>query len=223
VALDKIGQDEELSAKLNVFTDAYSATVIKAAKDQYVEYNYDSIISAEGILNNALTLIPDNADLQSELAFYKEHEPIRLIDLETDPSLVYNVSTYSFGQVGSASDVSGVPYEYAIAPVDWYENSHPAGWSPTYSYAHFSWLLDYQYSKITGVFFFSGNYSSASVEVTLSVAPSSGSERTWTITNTSGAKIFEVDLSGSKSVELSLRQDEIDGTFAYLADVYVWR
>lgn len=222
-ARDIVPSDQELAEKYSEYAEFYSASVIQMAKEKYTEYNFESISAAEEMLEYALSIIPNNAAVQRELEYYKACEPVSLLDLLADPSLQYDVSTYSFDYVESVNDISGVVYSSAIAPSGWYENSHPYGWSDTYSFAHYSWLLDYQYSKITGVFLFSEDYENAAVNVDLTLTSSNGTECVWTITNTSAATMFEMDLAGSKTIEISLRQSDIGGTFAYLADVYVWK
>lgn len=218
-----IGHDDELAAKRGVYIDTYVSQTVSAAKAQYIEYDYESIIAAEGILEVALKILPNNAVLLTELANYKEREPVRLLDLSMSPDLQHNVSTSTYDYVGNKSDVAGITYNDSIAPAEWYETSHPYGWSETYSYAHYSWLLDYQYTKVTGTFFFSESYKNASIEVELTITPSNGTTRTYFVSSNEQTQHFDVDLTGAKDFEIALRQSEINGTYAYLADVYVWK
>lgn len=222
-ARDLLDSDEELAEKYSEYAEQYSASVIQIAKEQYTEFNYESILAAEQVLEYALSVIPDSIAVQRELEYYKGCKPISLLDLVADPSLQYDVSTYSFEYVENINDAAGAAYNPAIAPSGWYENSHPYGWSDTYSFAHYSWLLDYQYSKITGVFLFDEDHANAAVNVDLTLTSSDGTECVWTITNTSATTAFEMDLTGAKTIEISLRQSDIGGTFAYLADVYIWK
>ena len=222
-AIELVGHDDELVAKRDVYVDAYVSQTISTAKAQYIEYNYESIIAAEGILETALNVLPDNEILLAELANYKDREPVRLLDLMVSPDLQYNVSTSAFDYVGGKSDVAGITYNNSIAPSEWFENSHPYGWSETYSYAHYSWLLDYQYTKVTGTLFFSEDYKNASIEIELTITPSTGAAQTYFVSNNGQTQNFDVDLTGAKDFEIALRQSEINGTYAYLADVYVWK
>jgi len=175
------------------------------------------------MIENALAVIPDDSNLQFELSFYKDHEPVKLLDLSTSPDLANNVSTYAFEYVSDVTDVSGITYKTAIAPSGWYETSHPYGWSSTYSKAHYSWLLDYQYARITGTLFYSQKYKNAPIEVELTISTSTGSAQSYFVSNTGKAQYFNVDLTGAKDFEISIEQSEIGGTFANLADVYIWK
>ena len=218
-AIDEIGQDEEVAAKLNIISNDYATSVIDAAKAQYIEYNAGSIFAAEDMLEQALGVLPDNGALGSELAFYEDHAPVPLLSLADDPD--YGASTslseYNFDTFGTVTDTMGQAHEGAMAPVDWYLNYGDA-------FAHYSWLLDYQYSKLTGILFFDERYSSAPVDVHFSVTTSAGVENKWTVTNTSGVINFDVDLTGAKSVTLRFSKHDTTGdTFAYLADVYAWK
>ncbi|MGM9773077.1 MAG: hypothetical protein ACI3YU_10615 [Segatella copri] len=222
-ACDMVSSDAELNEKYLEYAEYYSISVIQMAKDLYEEYNYESILAAEKMLEYALSVIPDSIAVQRELEYYKACEPISLLDLSDDPSSQHDVSTYSFTYVENFKDATAVGYHFAIAPSGWYENSHPYGWSDTYSFAHYSWLLDYQYSKITGVFLFSKEYENTKANVDLTLRSSIGAECKWNITNSSDISTFEMDLKGCNTIEISLRQSDIGGTFAYLADVYVWK
>ena len=219
-----IGHDDELAARRDVYVDAYVSQAVSAAEAQYIEYNYESIIAAEDILEAALKVLPDNERLLTELANYKEREPVRLLDLPfSSDAAGKSGHMYSFKETGPVRDVSGIDYDYSIAPSGWFETSHPYGWSPTYSAACYYWLLDYQYSKVTGVLIFDETYKNASIDIELMVAPSHGTTQTYFSSNTSQPQQFEVDLSGSKDFSIRIEQSEINGTYAYLADVYVWK
>lgn len=222
-AIKLVGQDDELVAKRGVYVDIYISQTVSAAKALYIEYNYESIIAAEGILEGALKILPDNEVLLTDLANYKEREPVRLLDLSMSPDLQHNVSTSIYDYAGNKSDVAGIIYSDSIAPAEWYETSHSYGWSETYSYAHYSWLLDYQYTKVTGTFFFSESYKNASVDVELTITPSNGITRTYFVSSNGQTQHFDVDLTGAKDFEIALRQSDINGTYAYLANVYVWK
>lgn len=218
-AIAIIGQDDELLAKRTAYVDKYVLQTVSAAEEQYIKYNYDSIMAAEEILETALVALPDNETLLAELAFYKEHEPIRLLDLSGSSGCNNTISTRSFEYAGNKTDVSGTVYNDAVAPTGWRES-----WVPeNSSYAQYSWWLDYQYTKVTGTLFFSESYKNADIDIELTITPSSGTAQSFFISNTDKARHFDVDLTGSKDLKIGIRQSEIDGTYAYLANVYVWK
>lgn len=222
-----IGHDDELAAKRGVYVDTYVSQTVSAAKAQYIEYNYESIIAAEGILEVALKILPDNEVLLTELANYKEREPVSLLDLEVDHSNSLRAYFRGYEYAGEKKDTLGNSYSTTIVPSDWLEESHPYGWSPTYSLAGCEWKLDYQYSKITGTVCFDGVYANSPIEIELTIMNSSrmdsGSEKVFTLSSSTGSKNFDVDLTGAKTLYLGLEQSDIGGTYSFLANVYVWK
>ncbi|MEY8312251.1 hypothetical protein AALA61_09650 [Oscillospiraceae bacterium 42-9] len=206
-ALDKIGQDDELSAKLNVFTDTYSAAVIKAAKDKYVEYNYDSIISAEEMLKGALAVMPNNSALTSELAFYEEKAPTDIMSL---PS--YDTD-YIFTRIGDVVDNQGVAHENAI------------------NLSTFTWInTDYQYTKLTGIFFQNSKYSNSPIYHTLKIYGEhqydywGGDNLIWEgqVNGDSAPIYLDLDISHYGWLEFVLSDWDYDEQ-TYISDMFAWK
>ena len=141
-SLDNIGQDSELSAKLSVWSDQYSSEVIQTAKNQYKEYDSESVFKTESLLENALEILPGNEILLSELDFYRTKGPTDIMSL---PLELYFDNDLEF--VGEIVDNTGV--------------SH----TNTLHFMYYSKVkIDYQYSKLTGLFFQSQKYASSPLE-----------------------------------------------------------
>lgn len=207
-ALDKIGQDDELSAKLNVFTDTYSAAVIKAARDQYTEYNYNSIISAEEMLKSALAVMPNNSALTSELAFYEQKAPTNIMSL---PS--HDTDYYIFTKIGDVTDNQGVSHENAI------------------NLSKFTWInTDYQYTKLTGTFFQNNKYSNSPIYHTLKIYGEhqydywGADNLLWEgkVNGDSAPIYLDIDIDQYGWLEFVL-SDWDDDEQTYISDMFVWK
>lgn len=210
-ALDKIGQDEELVAKLNVCEDAYVTSVISAAKEQYVEYDYEHILAAKNLLETALSVVPDNDVLMRELDFYKKKLPVDILSLPI--TQVYGED--DFIKVGRVSDNRGVSYDNAI--------------HLNYS-AHVK--VDYQYSKLTGKFFQSQKYANSPIEHQLVIYGSHDGKNwdtnspLWSGKVSGNSNVLTIDVDTSKWKYIVIQYGYLDMDFekhCYMADMYLWK
>lgn len=87
-AQNQIGEDDELIVKYDLYTDVYISQKVTLAKERYVKYDVSSTYAAIDILNAASEIIPDNEELKSELAFYNESLPIRIIAMSPSDNKV---------------------------------------------------------------------------------------------------------------------------------------
>ena len=216
-AISEIGQDEEVTAKLNIVSNDYATSVIDAAKAQYVEYNADSIFAAEDMIGQALGVLPGNEALSSELAFYEDHEPIPFASLTS--------SNYgSYEDFGTITDNQGISHNNSISANRWSSTSS--------LYDEVWWIyqidLDYQYTRLTGTIFQSEQYSASPVTSTLEIRSVEDVNKIyWSgeVSRASQPVSFSVDVTGYKGVGLWLTQGVEDYSMhqAYLTDIYAWK
>lgn len=226
-AQDKVGAEPELTTLIETYSEEFAQKAIVNATSVYKPYDINALSNAQEIISNALTVLPENNSLQSELQKYKDLEPISLLDLEVDHSNSLRAYFRGYEYAGEKKDTLGNSYSTTIVPSDWFEESHPYGWSPTYSLAGCEWNLGYQYSKITGTVCFDGVYANSPIEIELTIMNSSrmdsGSKKVFTLNSSAGSKSFDVDLTGAKTLYLGLEQSDIGGTYSFLANVYLWK
>lgn len=126
-ALDKIGQDEELSAKLAVYGNTYRDVVVAQA---------DNILRTEGyqealtVLNQGLTVLPDDAVLLDKIETYRTYTPVPLSSFES-----YEDSYTGISQLTSCEDRQR----------NVYSDGYYGAWGGCYS----KYLLDYQYGQLS--------------------------------------------------------------------------
>lgn len=220
-ALDIIGEDGELAAKLNVYSEVYSASVIKLARDQYIECNYDSIVEAERILREALSVIPNMENLQSEIDFYKQKEPTSVTELPYVNFGLISGSIYGLEDFGEITDNYGNVHDNSLCPNGWTNGD----------YARIVGDLDYQYSKITGIVFQNKKYSTSPVVTTVSIlgyATSDVYDATglWSgeISGDTKPINIDVDLTGYKYIEIRFSRSASDTSLLmFVSDLYVWK
>ncbi len=222
-ALNKIGHSEELSAKLSVYSDVYSAAVIKAAKDQYVEYNADAIYASISFLEQGLNVLPENISLQNEYSRYLELQPISVTEL-IDTSIWK--CEYPWGILQDISDTTGQVYKNTLYA------TRMSG-SSLFPYEQYVLIdLDFQYTRITGSFYANPKYQSADAESELRISVKSAQEYlstpTYIINGESSSIInFEIDLTGAKEVFIRLSGDCAESGdpyhYAYIGDLLFWK
>ena len=231
-ALDKIGSDDELTAKLTVYTNEYVPIVIGNASKQYKQYNAPSIYAAEGIISDALGVLPGNQELTAELNKYKELEPVRIIVMQS----AEEGNGGTFATKDSASDPEGNKYTDVIYvdkfAFNAHDNDHTWWW-----YCYKTINLDYKYSKITGVLFQNAEYASASTKTQVIIEGfTSGIDlfsgnKLWTgkVSGDSKAQRINVDVSGMQYVAIEFNGDNGAGKedepyhYAYIAELYLWK
>ena len=211
-AVSEIGQDEEVTAKLNIISNDYATSVIDAAKAQYVEYDANSIFAAEDKLGQALDVLPNNSSLSSELKWYREKEPV---DILTPQLERYYDTEDDMEFVGEVSDNRGTLYSNAI---------------------HLSYITgvktDYQYSRLAGKFFYAQEYASSPEVFELEVYGYNGDalpyrdSLIWSgkISGNSDPLNIDIDISGWKWVYFCYH--DFDGDYeyhCYMADMYLWK
>ena len=86
VALDKIGQDEELSAKLAIYQNDYRTGIIAQADKALSQEGYQS---ATSIINQGLTVLPKDSAMLEKLSEYETYIPVDLFGLETFSAVSY--------------------------------------------------------------------------------------------------------------------------------------
>lgn len=219
-AADTIGQDADLTAKLNILESNYKDTVISRAQEIFVEYDAKCLFSAEGMIDHALKVIPDDKELQQELTYYKEREPIEVISSNI-VRLDSGLSTKP-----SASDAFGNKYKNVICINVWGNERAGQDDSSTWWYSKVGFIdTDYQYRKITGVLFQSADYASAPTLTKFSL----GSLWEGQVTGNSEPVSFCVDISDKKEVMFSLsgkyENTDTDRSYdyAYVAELYLWK
>ena len=97
VALDKIGQDEELSAKLAIYQNDYRTGIIAQADKALSQEGYQS---ATSIINQGLTVLPKDSAMLEKLSEYETYIPVDLFGLETfsgNPTFKVGALTDTFG------------------------------------------------------------------------------------------------------------------------------
>ena len=239
-ALGKIGQDDELDAKLTIYVNEYVSTVTSTAQAQYKKYNAESIYAAEEIITNALDVLPGNQDLTSALDYYQELEPIRIV---TMPMADTGPNGGTFSVIESAKDNTGNKYSdvmfverFAFDATE--DNRSAADYGKRWWYCYKTIDLDYKYSKITGVLFQSEEYASASTQTRIDIQgfsneePSiSGGYSLWAGQVSAGAdpNYFEIDVTGKKYILIEFKGDHSAGReneayhYAYVAQLYLWK
>ena len=78
-ALDKIGQDEELFAKLEVYIGGYKEELFKTAKESYNEKGYEAAIN---VLQEGKTILGEDEELIDLIRQYNECVPISIETLD---------------------------------------------------------------------------------------------------------------------------------------------
>lgn len=229
-ALDKIGADDELNAKLSVCAKEYVPIVIKNAEQKYTKYNAKSIYAAEEVIKNALALLPDNNDLNSELNRYKDLEPAKFLEKRDSEYASGSFSTFpNDGTYGNS--YSDIIY---VDELDGYNNL--AGnqlWNSSYMVAY----TDFQYKNLTGTLFQNKKYSSASTETTVYIVGYTKTANSidenpkilWKgkVSGNSKPANFNVDISGMRFVAVYYVSESgaygVAESQAYLADIYLWK
>ena len=219
-AIDEIGQDEEVTAKLNIISNDYTTSVINTAKAQYVEYDINSIQAAQNIISDALSVLPDNAALTDELNAYTEIMPVDVLSL----------SRTRFGRgherdlkdIGAITDNQNVIHDRSFNGYNDYFNI-----SDHWGY-YFD--VDYQYTKFTGMLFRSKDYTQSPVITTLEIygVTTNWDSRTllWsgTVDGNTLPISFNIDVSGYTSVGIELDENNNGKAYySYLTDLYVWK
>ena len=234
-AIDEIGQDEEVTAKLNIISNDYATSVIDAAKAQYIEYNADSIFAAEDMIGQALGVLPGNEALSGELTFYEDHEPI--------PVLPIAKVSGSFATKQSATDNMGNTYSDVIyvESFAWTGFVHGAGYvgyNGLYRACYMDIKCDYQYTKITGVFFQSEEYANAPVDSEFTISGYEDEDRNEfraivlsknKMTGGNSPIFFEADVTNRDNITLyflgdtNASEENEPYNYAYIAQLYLWK
>lgn len=232
-AVDKIGEDEELEARLSTYNDKYVKLVIAKASKTYIPYDADSIWNAENIINNALDILPNNANLQSELASYQEKEPVNIIEMPASDEFF---TSGKFSLIGTVKDCDGKEQkdtirveEFASYAIDDY------GDNKWWLFCYKTIDTDFQYSKITGTLFQNPEYSNAATKTHFRISGYKDEEDEYTIKDvkingkTDPSVDFEVNISGRKYITLYFLGDDGAGSkdepydYAYVSKLYLWK
>ena len=224
-AIELVGQDDELTAKRDVYVDTYVSQIVSAAEAQYIEYNYESIVAAENMLTQALQICPSDKRLSSALISYKDKEPIRFFDISCADFGWLSGGVTSYKDFGAVADNQGVIHSNSISSNDWFS-------SRDYVYWRYPIDLDYQYTKLTGIIFQSERYAASTESTRLTIegyltSDIYESEVLWNgeVNGTLQPLSINVDISGYKYVLIRLIQEgrDSDAHHAYLTDFYVWK
>ena len=216
-AISEIGQDEEVTAKLNIVSNDYATSVIDAAKAQYVEYDINSIQAAQAIISDALSVLPDNTALAGEFDFYADVMPVDAVSLPD--------TLFGRGRETRLEDHGAITDNQDVV----HNRSYNGYTADDYWGCNFD--VDYQYTRFTGMLFQSKDYALSPVVTTIEVYGFTTSDwysRTllWsgTVDGNSLPVTFNVDISGYKTVRIELDQDNLyKECYSYLTDLYAWK
>lgn len=75
MALDKIGHDEELTARLQVYISKYKTVIIGRAEDMLKNVGYSDAIA---VINEGLTVLSGDSDFLNKIDEYKTYAPVFL-------------------------------------------------------------------------------------------------------------------------------------------------
>ncbi len=114
-AVDKIGQDAELVAQLNVYRDTYKNGILQQASIAYDTDGYEGVMS---LLGNAIRVLPNDEDLSREYELWKSRKPVLLTDIDIfSGNAAINPSDYNkdnYGEIYSNSLALSDAVEYYI-------------------------------------------------------------------------------------------------------------
>ena len=117
-ALERNANDSELTALLNLAKNEYVASVVSKADSLIAEYDYSK---AGDIINEALQVLPDNADLKNKQAAIEANKPIPL-----DTLVMLNSNSWKWND-GVPKDPFDNDYSdsanYVIS-TGWYPNTY---------------------------------------------------------------------------------------------------
>lgn len=234
-ATELIGHDDELAAKRGVYVDAYVSQTVSAAKAQYIEYDYESIIAAEGILEVALKILPGNETLLAELSSYQKKEPVKIIEMPaTDTEYFYTSGQFSL--IGNVEDCNGQEQmdtaKVELFAFDAHDDDYKWWW-----YCYKTIDIDFQYSKITGTLFQNPQYSGASTTTKIEICGYKEENHYYetvikdvSINGQSNPIVnFEVDVTGRKYIRIIFKGDYAVGSednpyeYAYVSELYLWK
>ena len=78
-AVDQLGSDPSMTALKDKYIDQYREAAIKKAEEIYEPFNEESILSAEGILKEALAFLSTDEKISKAIEKYIELEPIKIL------------------------------------------------------------------------------------------------------------------------------------------------
>lgn len=209
-AVELVGHDDELAARKKVYIDAYVMESISRAETQYVEYDSECIEKSIQIIKSALEIVSGDTRLTSALDFYMENSPTGILSL---PCYYDSDDLYVFTDIGDAVDSKGTSYDDVIA-------LHA-----------FTWIeIDYQYSRLTGIYFQNQEYKNSPVKHKLKIYGEQeysywGADNLiWegTVNGSSDPIDIDVDISNYKWLEFVISEWDFD-EHSYISDLQVWK
>lgn len=204
-ALAFVKNNDKLTVKRTVYIDAYVAESISKAEEQYVEYDSECVEKSIQIIKSALKIVPGNTRLTSALNFYSENSPIGILSL----SSVSN----SFTHIGNAVNNKGTQYDNVV----------------TLSY-RVQIDIDYQYSRLTGIYFQNQKYKNSPVEHKLQIYGAQSSDWRYsedllwsgTVNGSSDPIKIDVDISNYKYLRFYMSPSD-DDEHTSISDLQVWK
>lgn len=146
-SMDKIGQDGELVAQLNVYKDTYKNGILQQVATLYDTDGYESVIS---LLEQAKSILPEDNDLAAEYTLWQSRRPLLLTELEeyTNDGLSVNDTLYN-------TDNYGTSYSSSIMPTSSYVGSEH----------YIEYYLENKYAKFEAILYITeGARDSATVD-----------------------------------------------------------
>lgn len=132
-ALNKIGEDEELSARLTIYTNTFKDNIMQQIDSVYAESGYDAVIT---LLKNAISVLPEDSSLKQEYSLWISRSPVSLTDLEYYSKSGTIQTNFSL----DCKDNFGTSYPSCISP---YDSGTP----------YIEYFLGGEYAKFSGVLY----------------------------------------------------------------------
>ncbi len=193
-ALDKIEQDEELSAKLSVYMSSYKESLFANAHSAYLNNGYEEAIS---ILQDGKSLLGQDDDLLQLISDYQDCKPISLKDLNcvytsTDGFTEWNIEAKMMGELYT-------DYNNVLWQKDGYIDYELSG----------------EYKRISGTLVFNGNldFDAFAWDIqpenftpTIKIYCDNNLIATYSVSNSNRSVDFECNIEGTKFLRI-----EVDG------------
>lgn len=201
----KYRNDVEFTDKLNSYQDRYREQIISlAAENLKLSGYYDAI----EVLNEGLTVLPNDNSLLAKIEEYKEYIPVNLFSLNYFDASNSDVIRGPFSETDNIGEVHNESY---------------ALYSTVYSGVWATYRLNGNYTKLTGSFYIEFEKRSTKMEHTLSIY--GDNKLLYTVTISGGVEPvnFSVDISGVNYLNFSYNSSPYFYKEALLSDVYLYK